>query len=113
VPAALLIGIHLALALHARAFAHIANGTLTYLPALILMLLLGIYHARRQPMERWTLLIATGVFVLAFTFRAVDRAVCPFFPIGTHFIWHLLIALVAYLALRVLIMTRLNRGLNT
>jgi hypothetical protein len=30
---------------------------------------------------------------VAFFFRAVDQDVCGWFPLGTHFLWHILIAL--------------------
>jgi hypothetical protein len=33
-------------------------------------------------------------------FRTIDRAVCSSVPIGTHFIWHLLNAVVLYVLLR-------------
>ena len=34
-----------------------------------------------------------------------DNEVCPVLPIGTHFLWHLLIGLVTYLAMRALILS--------
>ncbi|WP_296474952.1 hypothetical protein [Roseinatronobacter sp.] len=36
------------------------------------------------------LLIGAGVLVVSIGFRMADDAVCAVFPIGTHFMWHLL-----------------------
>jgi len=36
--------------------------------------------------------------------RSVDEAACPYIPIGTHFLWHALIAVVLYLSMRALIL---------
>ena len=40
------------------------------------------------------------MFVVSLAFRTMDQAVCPAFPLGTHFIWHLLNAGVLYILLR-------------
>jgi hypothetical protein len=45
-----------------------------------------------------------GVYLAALFFRTIDNEVCPVLPIGTHFVWHLLIGLVTYLAMRSLIL---------
>jgi hypothetical protein len=38
--------------------------------------------------------LAAILFVISLAFRTMDQAVCPGFPLGTHFIWHLLNATV-------------------
>jgi hypothetical protein len=43
-----------------------------------------------------------GIFSLSLVLRTVDAAICPAFPLGTHFIWHLLNGLVLYLGMRLL-----------
>lgn len=63
-----------------RRFSHLLNGSLIYAPALVFLLALGIYHATTNRMERYIVLAATGVFVVALTCRTVDNAVCPCFP---------------------------------
>ena len=75
-----------------------------YAPAFSLLFCLGIYHYKRQRRDRFILLIASGAFLSALTFRTIDVAVCSQFPIGTHFLWHMLTAIVAYLGLRSLIL---------
>jgi hypothetical protein len=44
--------------------------------------------------------IAGVVFAVSLTFRTLDLTVCGSWPIGTHFLWHLLNAVVLYLVAR-------------
>lgn len=53
------------------------------------------------PHARGTLLlVAAAVFSTSLVFRSVDQAVCDLVPIGTHFLWHALNAVVLFLCLR-------------
>jgi hypothetical protein len=53
----------------------------------------------------WThFAVAGAVFALALSLRALDRDVCDYVPAGTHFLWHLLNALVLYLVSRALVL---------
>ena len=86
-------------------FAGVLHGAFVYTPGLIVTLVLGVLHARdRRRAARFTLLAAAGVYLAALFFRTIDNEVCPVLPIGTHFLWHLLIGLVTYLAMRPLIL---------
>jgi hypothetical protein len=58
----------------------------------------GWVAARGHPAGRW-LMAAAVVFVVSITFRALDHHVCDAVPIGTHFMWHLLNALMLGLLL--------------
>ncbi len=60
-----------------------------YLPALVALLVCGaLLAARRHPAALW--LIGAGtLFVVSLTFRGLDGRVCDTFPLGTHFLWHL------------------------
>jgi len=78
------------------------NGSLFYGPSLIMLLMLGWQWSLRTPHEPCLLLIAAACFFLALTARTVDWLV-PW-PLGSHFLWHLLNGLVVYLALRSWIM---------
>jgi hypothetical protein len=65
-----------------------------YLPALTALLACGVLLAlRRHPAALW-LLAAGGIFVVSLTFRALDQQVCDSFALGTHFMWHILNAVV-------------------
>jgi hypothetical protein len=83
----------------------VLHGALVYTPGLIVTLVLGVFHAREQRAARFSLLAAAGVYMAALFFRTIDNEVCPVLPIGTHFLWHLLIGLVTYLAMRALILS--------
>ena len=90
----------------APAFGSVLHGALYYTPALIFLFVLGVYHAREWEVARVSLLAAAGALGLALVLRTIDQEVCPSFPIGTHFLWHSLNGLAAYLAMRCLILSR-------
>ena len=80
------------------------NGTLEYAPALMMVTAFGLYHLKKANREKWGLLAAAGVFVVSMTFRSIDMHVCEAFPLGVHFIWHCLNAVVLYLSARAYIL---------
>ena len=73
------------------------NGSYGYFPALLALGLLAVYLWRRGHAGAARLAAAAGVFVVAIAVRSVDQALCAAWPLGTHFAWHCLVALVAYL----------------
>lgn len=102
---AMLVG-YVLVALSARQFPHVLNGSVVYAPAMIVLLALGLYQivtARREP---YILLWAAGVFIIALTFRTMDNAICADFPLGSHFLWHSCNALLLYLLMRGLLANR-------
>jgi hypothetical protein len=88
----------------AMSVAQVLHGALVYTPGLLVVLVLGLLHARAQLAERYGLLLAAAVYFAALFFRTIDNEVCGALPIGTHFLWHLLIGSVTYLAMRPLIL---------
>jgi len=104
-PTAGLVGLFLLACLGARAFPGVLNGSLSYLPGLAILSLLGWqeWHGGRRPRR---LLPAAAVFSLSLVCRSVDQWVCPVLPHGTHAFWHLLNALV----LTLLVMAVPSRG---
>lgn len=70
--------------------------------------LLGMALVVRQKFGRKARLFFTvfAVYSLAIFLRTIEPAVCPFFPVGTHFTWHILTAISAYLATRALLNIR-------
>lgn len=81
-------------------FPQLANGSLSYLPALLVLLGISCWHgwARR---DGWAYLAAAvGAFALSLLLRSIDNAVCAGMPIGTHFLWHFLNAVVLALAVQ-------------
>ena len=100
VPLFVMILGYLLVALSARQFPQFLNGSLIYAPALIVLLALGLYHILRQHQEPFILVAAMGVFIIALTFRTIDNAICDYFPLGSHFLWHSCNALLLYLLMR-------------
>ena len=86
-------------------YSGVLHGALVYTPGLVVALVLGVFHATQRTVARFTLLAAAGVYLAALFFRTIDNEVCSVLPIGTHFLWHLLIGLVTYLAMRSFILS--------
>jgi hypothetical protein len=73
------------------------NGSIGYLPALVAMVAMArVTHGRaRRGLE-----LAVMIFTMSLALRTIDLAACETFPVGTHFLWHLLNATVLYVLLR-------------
>ncbi len=105
----ILLLVFVAAAVYGRQFPDVINGSLIYAPALLVIIILGWYHYQSRKMERGLLLAAASIFLLSIFFRSIDNMICPQFILGTHFLWHILNAVVIYLAMRALI-TNLSPG---
>ncbi|MGB8812997.1 MAG: ceramidase domain-containing protein [Paracoccaceae bacterium] len=79
------------------------NGSGQYAPALMALLIFAEGSVRRRHPMRYWIVGAALAFCASLMFRTVDMAVCPQFPLGSHFIWHLLNGLMVGLLLQVLL----------
>lgn len=95
---ALVLG-YLVAALLGRQYPELLNGSLIYAPAVVAVFSLGAYHAITRRRERFVILTGGAVFIVSLLARTMDGAVCLHFPLGTHFLWHLLNGWVLYLLL--------------
>jgi len=95
-----LLVLYLVAAYVGRQFPQILNGSLIYAPAFLMLVGLSSYHYLNRKNERFILLMSLGVLILSLFFRSIDIAICPYFPIGTHFLWHLFNGLLTYLVMR-------------
>lgn len=82
----------------------VLNRSLIYAPALLVLLALGGYHYQQGKHERFILIASAGVFFFALLFRSIDLIVGPYFPVGTHFLWHVLNGLNVYMIMRCLVL---------
>jgi Ceramidase len=73
------------------------NGSIGYLPALVALIAMA--RATRGPARRG-LELAVMLFTVSLALRTIDLAACETFRLGTHFLWHLLNAVVLYVLLR-------------
>ena len=65
------------------------NGSQMYLPAISMLLLFAFLHKQQYQHLDKALLIACGAFLISITLRSIDNLICPHWPIGSHFGWHL------------------------
>jgi len=68
------------------------GSTLVYAPLLGLLLVAVAMSARINRRLARDLLLASVLFVLAMVVRAADQLLCEWVIVGTHWLWHLLIA---------------------
>jgi hypothetical protein len=61
-----------------------------YWPVPLLILIYAVLLRRRYPATARGLVIGAGILILSLTFRSLDESLCPAFPLGTHFMWHIL-----------------------
>lgn len=79
-----------ALAALARGALHGSGG---YIPALLALLGVGLWlRGRGHPTGVW-LMGASGLFAISLAARTLDMPLCSAWPVGTHFLWHVLNAL--------------------
>ncbi len=77
------------------------NGSLAYVPALVVLLVIGALLIARRHVAGWSILSAGVIFSLSLTARTLDREICAATgDIGTHFIWHMLNATLLFILAR-------------
>jgi hypothetical protein len=64
-----------------------------YLPVPVLILGYAVVLRRRAPRTARGMALGAGMLVVSLAFRTLDGPVCGALPFGTHFLWHLLNAL--------------------
>ncbi len=77
-------------------------------PLIVLGVVAAILAARRSPAGP-SYIAATVVFFAALAARELDGPVCTAIPAGTHFLWHLLAAFLAFILIRAAILYALPR----
>jgi len=100
----------LAVARGIEAVAGPLNGSASYLPVPLLIALYALLLRRRAPEAARGLVVGAGMLAVSLFFRTVDAAVCPAFPLGTHFLWHLINAAMLWWMIRVLVGGRRGGG---
>jgi hypothetical protein len=77
------------------------NGSVGYVPAALALFAVGIVCRVSGVREAGrALLTAACVFALSLVFRSIDDTVCARMPAGTHFLWHVLNALMLGLLMK-------------
>lgn len=82
------------------------NGSLQYAPAVILLAIFAVVASwRKSPLAGW-IIAALGVFLVSLTARSLDLALCARFPLGLHWVWHLMNGLLIGIILQIVIRAR-------
>ncbi len=79
------------------------NGSADYVAVPLLIAAYAFALRRRAPATARGLLAGAGLLALSLLFRTVDRAACGAWPAGTHFLWHLVNAVMLWWMIRVLV----------
>ena len=89
------------------------GGSEYYLGTLVALVLFSRANwglaAARQPQVKRYYQIAAWLFAAAVLCRSLDQRVCHLVPFGTHFMWHILDAVVAGIAVRAFSLISLER----
>jgi hypothetical protein len=76
----------------------VLNGSAGYLPALGALVVFG--GMSWDSAQGRAMLTAAVIFIVSLELRIADLEICDAFPLGTHFLWHVLNAVVLYVLLR-------------
>ncbi len=89
--------------------AGVVGSSAGYVPAAVAIFGVAL-AARRLNRAAAAPLAGVGtIFMISLAFRMADIPFCRSFPLGTHFVWHCLNAVVLYLLIRILIRASLRR----
>ncbi|MBT8154477.1 ceramidase [Epibacterium ulvae] len=66
------------------------GSSAVYGPVPLLILLYAVVLWGKQPVMARGFAIGAAILVLSLTLRTLDEPLCPLFPMGTHFLWHVL-----------------------
>ena len=74
-----------------------------YLPVPVAILAYALVLRRARPTTAAGLAAGAGVLGVSILLRSLDAGLCPRWPLGTHFLWHLLNAAMLWWMIRVLV----------
>lgn len=66
------------------------GSSASYAPVPLLILVYAALLRHRLPQVARGLATGAGLLIVSLTFRTVDQASCAILPMGTHFMWHIL-----------------------
>jgi len=76
------------------------NYSAQYIPAVLLLLGMSAFTAIKKIPAAKYFVMAALMFIISLTIRTFDMVVCSYLPIGVHYMWHLLNAIVMYLVFK-------------
>lgn len=89
------------------------NGSIFYTPVYLYLVGILFYVCLKRAELCRYFLMSVVLFSVALVLRTLDLSQCEEFPIGTHFMWHTLIAGVLYLLTKSLLLTQTTHARST
>lgn len=84
-------------------FPRALNDSIGYLSSMIALVMIAVYlHLKARPSSTHFMMAAI-IGITSLFCRAIDRVTCDMFPLGTHFLWHILNATLLYILLKQII----------
>ena len=71
----------------------VPGGSAAYAPVPLLIVIFAGLMWRKAAATARGLVVGAAILIVSLTFRTLDMPLCGAFPLGTHFLWHLLNAL--------------------
>lgn len=81
-------------------FSNFLNGSVLHVTSGVIFFSIIIWIRKKYSRILKNIVIGLLLYILAIIFRSIDNLVCPYFPLGTHFMWHILNAGGAYFAVK-------------
>jgi len=72
------------------------NGSEGYVPSVLIMAGYGLWLKPDKPEAGRGLLTAAGLLAVSLVARTADQSMCSAMPIGSHWVWHVVNAIVMY-----------------
>ena len=69
------------------------GGTAGYAPVPLLILIYAVLLRGREPELARGFVIGAGILIVSMTMRTIDEPLCELIPMGTHYWWHILNAI--------------------
>ena len=88
-------------------FPNAMNDSISYLSSMMALITIAIYLNMKRRVSARMYLLASLIGVVSLFFRSIDNAVCDVFPVGMHFLWHILNSVLLYI-----LMIQLIRNVN-
>ena len=81
-------------------FPRALNDSIGYLSSMIALVVIAVYlHLKARPSSTHFMMAAI-IGITSLFCRAIDRELCGMFPLGTHFLWHMLNATLLYILMK-------------
>ena len=88
------------------------NGATSYISTMAALTMVAFYlYGKNHPSAKH-FLAAGQIGIVALYFRSIDTKMCDFIPIGTHWIWHVMNAVVITIIMRELIKRSAKRPIE-